>query len=322
MKILVPRSLDLRFGTAGSLDLIDYDPAEPLPPEHPDAEILVTWDNTSANLADAAGKLPRLRLVQALATGVEKMLAAPFLPDVRMASGHSLQNDTVSEHALALALALVRDLPGLARAQHRAQWSDELRLAQIDEQRPPRRTLHDANVVIWGFGGIGRTLARLFEALGSNVFGVARSARDVDGFAVSAVSDLPGLLPKADVLVMILPDLPENRRALSAERLSLLREGAWVVNVGRGATIDEAALLQALDSSRVAGAALDVFETEPLPSESPLWSHPNVIVTPHVAGGRLRGAAQLIAANVARLADGRPLINEISRPASTSKQLA
>ena len=169
-------------------------------------------------------------------------------------------------------------------------------------------------MVVWGFGGIAATLAPHLAALGAHVTGVARSAGERHGFPVVAVDELPRLLPGTDVLLMILPATPDTERALNAELLALLPAHAWLVNVGRGATVDEGALLDALRSGRLGGAALDVFATEPLPPDSPLWDEPNVIVTPHAAGGRPLGAAELITANLAALRDGRPLRNVVRTP--------
>jgi phosphoglycerate dehydrogenase-like enzyme len=119
------------------------------------------------------------------------------------------------------------------------------------------------------------------------------------------------VLPRTDVLIMILPATSETGHALNARVLDLLPPHAWLVNVGRGSTVDEAAVLAAIRSKRLAGAALDVFETEPLPRESGLWDEPNIIISPHAAGGRPVGAADLIAHNLAALRAGTPLLHVV-----------
>jgi phosphoglycerate dehydrogenase-like enzyme len=172
-------------------------------------------------------------------------------------------------------------------------------------------TLRDARVVIWGFGGIGRTLAPLLAALGADVVGVARTARE-DG-DVEVVADVDEVLPTADVLISILPGVAATDRALDARRLALLRPAAWFVNVGRGSTVDEDALVAALREGRLAGAALDVTAVEPLPAGSPLWDLPNVLITPHAAGGRPLGAGALIRENADALRDGREPRNLVER---------
>jgi len=167
--------------------------------------------------------------------------------------------------------------------------------------------------VIWGFGGIAATLAPHLAALGARVTGVARTAGSRHGFPTVTADDLPALLPAADVLINILPATPETERIVDARVLALLPAHAWLVNVGRGRTVDEPALLAALRGGRLAGAALDVFETEPLPPASGLWDEPNVLISPHAAGGRPLGAADRVRENLDALLAGRPLSHVVSR---------
>ena len=168
-------------------------------------------------------------------------------------------------------------------------------------------------MLLWGFGGIAQTLAPLLTALGATVRGAARSAGTRGGYAVVAEDDLDAELAATDVLVMILPATPATERALDAARLAALPAHAYVVNVGRGATVDEEALRAALTEGRIAGAALDVTAVEPLPAASPLWDAPNVLITPHAAGGRPVGADALLETNVAAFLAGAPLRNVVER---------
>ena len=309
MKVLLPSGIDLSIDASAEATVAVYDPTLPVPAEHADAEVLVTWGNTTAQLADCAHRLQRLRLVQALSAGTEALFAAGFADSVVIASGRSLHDGPVAEHALALTLAALRSLNTLARHQARHEWAAELGGAQSEAPHLPLITLSGADVVIWGFGSIGRALAPLLSSLGANVTGVARSGGVRDGYRVVAEDDVDATLAGADVLILILPGLQANYQVLDARRIALLSNRTWVVNVGRGSAIDEAALVDALARRSLAGAALDVFETEPLPADSPLWSAPNVIVTPHSAGGRPRGASELISQNVLALVAGRPLRN-------------
>ncbi|WP_342771390.1 NAD(P)-dependent oxidoreductase [Georgenia muralis] len=153
----------------------------------------------------------------------------------------------------------------------------------------------------------------MLTALGATVRGAARSAGTRAGFDVVAEDDLDAELAATDILVMILPATPATEKALDAARLAALPAHAYVVNVGRGATVDEEALLAALTEGRIAGAAVDVTAVEPLPAESPLWDAPNLIITPHGAGGRPVGADALIEANVAAFLAGRDLVNVVER---------
>ncbi len=313
MKILVPDTipLDLAELRSDALEPVGYQVAEPVPEEHVDAEALVAWVNPPAQLADAALRLTRLRWVQDLAAGPAATLQAGFPDDVLLTSGRSLHDRTVAEHALALTLGAARHLHLAVRAQIGHRWAHELGGLQPHDNAQGFTTLRDATVVIWGFGGIARTLAPLYAALGAHVVGVARTARTDGPFTV--VDDVDAVLPTADVLVNILPAGRSTDGSLDARRLALLPRTAWLVNVGRGSTVDEDALADALRTGAIAGAALDVTQTEPLPVESPLWDLPNVLLTPHAAGGRPLGAAALIAANAQALLRGDRLTNLVER---------
>jgi phosphoglycerate dehydrogenase-like enzyme len=313
LKILIPDTIPVDPAELRSDDLepVRYQIAEPVPEEHVDAEALVIWSNGREQLADAARRMTRLRWIQDLAAGPGPVLQAGFPDDVLLTSGRSLHDRTVAEHALALTLAAARHVHRAVRAQIGHRWASEIGGLQPHDNAQGLTTLRDATVLIWGFGSIGRTLAPLYTALGANVIGVARSPRS-EG-SVTVVDDVDAALPGADVLVMILPTTPSTDRTLDARRLALLRPEAWLVNVGRGSTVDEDALADALHSGGLAGAALDVTQTEPLPVDSPLWDLPNVILTPHAAGGRPLGAAALITANAQALLRGEPLTNLVER---------
>src|SRR4051812_4517772 len=246
---------------------VDYAIERPIPAEHTDAEAMVVWGNPPDLLRDAARRLNRLRWVQTLAAGPDAVLEAGFGPEGVVTAGRGLHDLTVTEHALALVLGAARRLNLSVRAQVGHRWADELGGRQPVEEANSFRTLRGARVVIWGFGGIATTLAPHLAALGATVTGIARSAGTRDGFPIVTADDLPDLLPRTDVLVLILPATPDTARVLDAAVLRLLPPHAWVVNVGRGSTVDETALLEAIRARRLGGAALDVFEIEPLPPE-------------------------------------------------------
>jgi phosphoglycerate dehydrogenase-like enzyme len=319
VKVLLPTSIELSPDALDGVKYVRYDPAAPIPAEHHDAEALVVWGNPDEQVRQAAARLSRLRWVQSLAAGYEAMLSAGFADDVVITSGRSLHDDTVAEHALTLCLAAVRSLHTAVRAQQEHRWAGEIGGRQSERPDEPLRTLSGARVTIWGFGGIASRLAGLLEMLGARVTGVARSRGPRGGHPVIAVPDLPSILPTTDILVMTVPSTPENRGALDARLLALLPSRSWLVNVGRGDTVDEAALIDALRNEAIAGAALDVFGTEPLPPGSPLWDLPNVIITPHAAGGRPRGAAALISENLRALRRGEKLRNVVPRTAPPQK---
>jgi phosphoglycerate dehydrogenase-like enzyme len=313
MKLLLPDSIDLDLNVPEGVECVVYSVERPVPVQHADAQAMVVWGNPLYQLRDAAERLANLRWVQSLAAGPDTVLQAGFAPEVVITSGGGLHDATVAEHALALVLAAARRLNLLVRAQVGHRWAGELGGIQPVREADSFRTLRGARVVIWGFGGIATTLAPYLAALGASVTGVARSAGERGRFPVVTARELPGLLPRTDVLIMVLPATAETVHALDAGLLALLPPHAWLVNLGRGATVDEAAVLDAIRSKRLGGAALDVFETEPLPPDSGLWDEPNVIITPHAAGGRPIGAAALITDNLAALLAGAPLRNVVVR---------
>lgn len=312
MKLLLPDSIDLAPDLPDDVQAVRYAIEQPVPDEHLDAQALIVWGNPPAQLRDAARRLAQLRWVQTLAAGPDSVLAAGFGPDVLVTAGAGLHDLTVTEHTLALVLGAARRLNLLVRAQIGHRWAGELGGRQPVEQRDSFRTLRGAAVTIWGFGSIATNLAPHLAALGARVTGVARSAGERAGFPVVTAAELPDLLARTDVLIMILPATADTRRVLNAALLARLPAHAWVVNVGRGSTVDEEALLAAIRSDSIGGAALDVLDTEPLPPGSPLWDEPNVIITPHAAGGRPIGAGALITANLTALRAGTPLRHVVS----------
>jgi phosphoglycerate dehydrogenase-like enzyme len=312
-KLLLPDSLPLAPTLPPEVVAVGYDAAAPVPDEHLDADALVVWGSSPAHLTAVAGRMPRLRWVQSLAAGPDAVLAAGFPEGVVITSGAGLHDRPVTEHALALVLSLIRRLPAAGRAQTERRWATELGGLQPLHPDGAVTTLLDARVLVWGFGQIAQTLAPLLRQLGAQVRGVARHAGERSGFPVVAEDQLEAELAQTDVLVLILPATAATERALDAGRLAALPAHAYVVNVGRGSTLDEEALLDALVEGRIAGAALDVTAVEPLPADSPLWTAPNLVLTPHAAGGRPVGADELIAHNLAVLLAGGELRNVVQR---------
>ncbi|WP_372456733.1 NAD(P)-dependent oxidoreductase [Cellulomonas wangsupingiae] len=311
--ILIPRDVDGAPSLPSGVVAVPYDVTAPPPPQAAEADALVVWGNPPDRLAELAAAAPRLRWVQTLAAGPDAVLAAGFADDVVVTNGRGLHDATVAEHVLALTLACVRRVPDLVRAQAEHRWAHELGGLQPLHPAGAVRTLIGAQVTVWGFGSIAARLAPLLVGLGARVTGVATSAGERHGFPVVTPADLPDVLPRTDVLIGLLPALDATRHAIGAHVLDLLPSRAWVVNAGRGSTLDEDALLAALRAGGVAGAALDVFATEPLPADSPLWSEPGVLVSPHAAGGRPVGWTDLVADNVDRFLAGRTLRNVVDR---------
>ena len=312
MKILLPDTMPLRPALPEGWEAAVVDARAEIPAGHHDAEALVVWGASRAHLASAATQLPRLRLVQSLSAGVEGIVAAGFGEDVTITTGAGLHSLTVAEHAAGLVLALLRSLPDSLAAQARHEWDRSI--GGLQPLNPPERlnSLVGAEVLIWGFGQIGQTLAPVLAGLGAHVRGVARSAGERAGFEVIAEADVRAALPGTDVLVNILPATDATTGISGAEVLAALPDRAVLVNVGRGATVDQQALREALEAGTLGGAALDVTTPEPLPAEDPLWDAPRLIITPHSAGGKPVGADERIAENLRRLGAGEELLHPAS----------
>jgi len=218
----------------------------------------------------------RLKWIQCLATGVDQILRCPSLrPDVLVTSGRGIHGPAMRETAAFLMLALSHDARRLAGNQAEHRW----------EREKPWPLLSGKTAVLVGVGISGTAVAGLLGAFGMRVIGVSRTPRRVEGLDEVVHTDRLGeIVRDADFVVNILPGGPQNAGLIGRTVFEAMKPTAFFVNIGRGETVDEDALVDALRSRRIAGAGLDVFRTEPLPAESPLWDLPNVVVSPHIAG--------------------------------------
>lgn len=307
MKILVPTVIPIEFTAPDGVVDVRYDVREPIPEEHRDAEAIVLWLNRPEQLNALPGQLPNLKWIQGLMAGPDAVHAAGFPAHVQVCAGVGLHDAPVAEHTLALILAAARRLDLTTRAQDESRWARELTGNQT-VKRTGFTTLNGADVLVWGFGSIGQHLAPMLTALGARVTGVANSAGARAGYPVITPADLPGHLPGADVLVSILPGTDSTAGIVDEGVFAALPEHAWFINVGRGSVVNDDHLIAALTSGTIAGAALDVFVEEPLPPSSPLWRAPNMIITPHTAGGRPQNPGRRIEENLRRYLAGEELI--------------
>ena len=264
----------------------------------------------SRQFFSAVRKAPKLKWLHAFNVGVDHPIYAELLArGVRVTTSAGTTAEPIAQTAVMGLLALARGFPRWLVAQRSRQWNPERKLLPPD--------LENQTAVIVGLGKIGTEIARLTRALGLTVVGVRRSPRRADDLVeVAPPAALPVLLPRCDWLILACPLTPETRGMIDAAAIAALPKGARVINVARGEIVDEAALLDALKSGRVAGAYLDVFQAEPLAPESPLWDLPNVLVTPHNAGAA-RGTEvrvlEMFLDNLGRWQRGAPLINEVAR---------
>lgn len=314
VKILATNNAPFEFEAPAGVEVVSVDEREPIPAEHLDADAAIVQGWTSPVVTQLATEATQLRWVQTLAAGPDGVLAAGFPDGVTITNGRGLHNFTVAETALTLALTGIKQVPEMLAAQRERRW-EHGEFGEWRTLRPNGRlgSLIETNVLVWGFGAIGQQIARLFTTLNAHVKGVANTAGERAGFEVVTDADLPTLLPQTDVLVMVLPSAPDTQKALNAERIALLPDHAWVINVGRGVTVDQEALVAALTDGTLGGAALDVTDPEPYPADGPLWDAPNTVIFPHVAGGVAYGSNALLNDNVARLQAGETLRNVVAR---------
>lgn len=248
-------------------------------------------------------RFPGLRLVVNLGAGVDALLARDDLPDVpitRISDPNMAR--MMAGYVLFAVLRYARDIPLFERAKRERRW------AYVH----PREAC-ETRVGVLGLGELGATAAAELVRHGFDVRGWSRSPKSLAGVScVHGKDALPRFLSELDIAVVMLPLTPETRRLLGRDMLSALLAGAKLINVSRGAVVDEQALLEALKSGHIAEATLDVFETEPLPPEHPFWTMENVLITPHLASVALpRSAAQQIAENIRRVRSGREVLNRV-----------
>lgn len=250
--------------------------------------------------------LPGLQVVFSLGAGVDKVVSTDVvpahLPLVRMVDPSLKQG--MGEFVLMQALYSHRDMPAFAAQQARREWAE--RAVPLARHR---------TVGIMGLGELGRHCAEHLVRMGFTVRGWARSSHHIDGvecFAGEAA--LPPFLAQTDILVCLLPLTPESRGILNARTFGALPRGSYLINVARGGHLVDDDLLAALASGQIAGATLDVFHEEPLPAEHPFWSHPGIIVTPHIsAPTQPETAAPTVIAGIRRHQAGLPLLNVVDR---------
>jgi phosphoglycerate dehydrogenase-like enzyme len=257
----------------------------------------------------------RLRWLHSPAAGVGGMLFQEMVESpVVLTNGRGMSANTIAEHVLAVTLALFRRLPHAFRSQARREW------AQDAISAAGNRTIAGSRILVVGLGAIGSAVAGRMTLLGARVTGLRRSAVSTTdgGWTIAPAERLHELLPAADVVVVAAPHTRATRGIIGRDELALMSREAILVNVSRGQLIDEPALVQALRDEAIAGAALDVFVDEPLPAESPFWTLPNVIITPHTSGLRSdhwAAATELFAQNIARFDAGESLLNVVDKSA-------
>lgn len=257
----------------------------------------------------------RLRWIHSAAAGVRSALHPELVEsDVVLTNSAGVHAEPIADTALACMLHFARGLDFVVRAQARSQWDK----APFEERPDAVREIAGSTLGIIGYGGIGRALARRGVTLGMHVQALrTRAAPDEDGVVMLHEDEgLQRLLAHSDYVLLALPSTNDTHHLIGAAELALLQPTAVLLNFGRGDVIDEGALIAALTAGKLRGAALDVFEHEPLPPDSPLWQLPNVLVMPHISATSSRfweREAELVVENIARYLKGETLRNMVDK---------
>jgi D-2-hydroxyacid dehydrogenase (NADP+) len=254
-----------------SVNLVDHHTK--VGPYIADADILVTFAPRLSDDVLRAGT--NLKWVQALGTGVDNLIDRPVLrKDVIVTNIHGIHGPPVSEAAIGSMLALARDIPRALRAQGAHEWA-----------RFPAQLLHNKTVGIFGVGAIAEELAPKCKAFGMRTIGVSSSPRQVAGFdQMRSSAELAAVAGDFDFFVLLTPLTEKTRNSIDAKVFAAMKPKSFLVNLARGGVVDETALIETLKSGKIAGAALDVFNEEPLSRDHPFWDMKNVIITTHQGG--------------------------------------
>jgi D-2-hydroxyacid dehydrogenase (NADP+) len=268
-----------RLRSEFSLEVVQLSDYERVSAGIAEADIAIAWSLRGEQVQCAR----KLRWIHSTATAVHALISPELqASDIVVTNARSVHGPVVAEHTLALAYALARRLPQAVRYQQRKHWAQQ----DIGNGRLRPRELSGATMTIVGLGGIGRPLAKLARCVGMRVLAVRehpeQACEDVDG--MYGLEQIDEALGEAEFVVLAVPVTSRTHHLMNGHRLAQMKEGAYLINVGRGVLIDEPALVEALRRNSIAGAALDVTTVEPLPGDSPLWEMENVLLTPHIAG--------------------------------------
>lgn len=245
-----------------------------------DAEVAIAWSLRPEQIKMAE----KLRWIHSPAAAVHQLMFPELVSsDIVLTNAREVHGPVVAEHVIALIFALAKLLPEAVRLQQKRTWGQQI----LWESSPRPREIAGATLGLVGMGSIGREVAKLAAALGMRVIAARENPDKPKPPGVEMVyssAQINRLLSQSDYVVLAAPITPQTRGLMNADRFSKMKSDACLINVGRGPLIDEPALIEALEQKNIGGAALDVFEPEPLPPESPLWSTRNLLVTPHTAG--------------------------------------
>jgi phosphoglycerate dehydrogenase-like enzyme len=299
-------------GDFPNLEITHLDSYDRIGQEIRDAEVAIAWSLRPDQLKAAK----KLRWIHSPAAAVHQLMFPELINShVILTNAREVHGPVVAEHVIALIFALAKKIPEAVRLQQQHIWGQET----IWRSQPRPREIAGATLGLVGLGSIGREVAKRVAALGMRVIAVRKNPmKEVpEGVKqVYASAHLQMVLEQSDYVVLAVPITASTQKLMNAERLSQMKLDACLINVGRGPLIDEAALAAALRNHQIGGAALDVFEQEPLPADSPLWDLENLLITPHTAGLTEKlwdRHYQLFTENLRRYLAGRPLLAVVDK---------
>ncbi|HTT33657.1 MAG TPA: D-2-hydroxyacid dehydrogenase [Methylomirabilota bacterium] len=306
-KPLMAEAIRKRWPEMRVVHLPDYDK---LLEELPDTDIFVGYSLRPKQLKDAK----KLKWIHSTAAGVAQLMYSELRDSgILVTNPSGIFSVPMAEHTMGLLVALARNFPDSVRQQDRAHWSQQ----DLWDKPQHLTELNGQVLLIVGYGSIGREVAKRAKGFDLRVWGVTRSGEG-DGAHVErmfSVAQLKEVLPEADYVLICAPETAETKHLIGAAEIAKMKRGARLINVGRGSLLDEAAMIRALDSGTLGGAALDVAQTEPLPPDSPLWHAPNLLITPHTSAVSDRlwiRQTDLLLELLARWFDGRELFNRVN----------
>lgn len=282
-----------------------------VPEEIVDTDVFIGWSLRPEQFKIAS----RLKWIHSPAAAVHQLMYPELIKsNVILTNSTGVHGPVVAEHAIAVLLAMAKRLPQAMHYQAHKIWAQEL----MWNEYPRPREVAGATVLVVGLGGIGREFATRAKALGMKVIAVRENPAKGAGPAdeVYGPEKIDELLPQADYVLLCTPVTPATNAIINRDRLNKMKHSAYLINVARGPLVDDAALVEALQQDRIAGAALDVFVEEPLPPDSPYWSLNNVLITPHTAAVTEKlweRHYDLIVENLNRFIAGKPLLNEVDK---------
>ena len=305
-KPAMAEAIQKRWPEMRVLHLPNYDG---LPKELPDTDIFVGYSLRAEQLKAAR----KLKWIHSTAAGVAQLMY-PELRDsgILVTNPSGIFSVPMAEHTMGLLLALARNFPDSVRQQGHKHWSQQ----ELWDKPQHLTEINGRVLLIVGYGSIGREVAKRARAFEMNVWGVTRSGEGDRTHAerIFPAAKLHEALPEADYVLIAAPETAETRHLIGVAEITRMKRGARLINVGRGSLLDEAALVRALDSGALLGAAIDVAKLEPLQAESPLWKAPNLLITPHTSGVSDRlwdRQAGVLLELLERWFDGRELFNRV-----------